>query len=34
MLGILIATGVFASGAFLAHRFGADSRVDDGRRNW
>jgi hypothetical protein len=34
MISLFAVLGVFAGNAVLAGRFGADSRRDDGRRNW
>jgi|tagenome__1003787_1003787.scaffolds.fasta_scaffold13660551_1 hypothetical protein len=34
MISFLAVLGVFAGNAVLAGRYGADSRTDDGRRNW
>ena len=34
MISLLAVFGVFAGNALLAHRYGADSRRNDGRSNW
>jgi hypothetical protein len=34
MFSLIIATATFAGVAALSTKFGVDSRVDDGRRNW
>jgi hypothetical protein len=34
MISIIIATVSFAAVAALSTKYGVDSRVDDGRRNW
>jgi hypothetical protein len=34
MISLFAVLGVFGGGAALSSRFGADSRRDDGRRNW
>jgi hypothetical protein len=34
MFSMIIVTAAFAGVAVLSTKFGVDSRVDDGRRNW
>jgi hypothetical protein len=34
MLSLLSALAIFGANAALSLRYGADSRKDDGRRNW
>jgi hypothetical protein len=34
MISLFAVLGVFGANAALAARYGADSRQDDGRRNW
>jgi hypothetical protein len=34
MFSLIIATAAFAAAGALSTKFGVDSRVDDGRRNW
>jgi hypothetical protein len=34
MFSLIIATTTFAAVALLSTKYGSDSRVDDGRRNW
>jgi hypothetical protein len=34
MISLFAVLGVFAGNAVLSARYGADSRKDDGRRNW
>jgi hypothetical protein len=34
MISLLIATVAFSGVAALSTKYGVDSRVDDGRRNW
>jgi hypothetical protein len=34
MISLIIATVAFGAVAALSTKYGVDSRVDDGRRNW
>jgi hypothetical protein len=34
MISLIVVTATFATVAALSTKFGVDSRVDDGRRNW
>jgi hypothetical protein len=34
MFSLIIATAAFAGVGALSAKYGVDSRVDDGRRNW
>jgi len=34
VIGLVVTLGIFGLNAALAMRYGADSRVDDGRPDW